>query len=215
MLNDKWVPHRNVRNPDRQSYTQLLTMVLAFFVLMFVLTALLITPAITAIIRPLGDLASSMRNVSDGQMQDVPVNPSDDEIGELSHVFREMMDSINQYIAQIIEQEKTQQKMKYSLLISQIDPHFIYNTMSILNMLAKNGRTEEIIAINSALIKILKDRLRVRQIEIYDTVRQEVDIVEKYLLIQKYRYESREDRRFHRHPGRWHAHCRQRQWARL
>lgn len=172
-----------------QTYTQQLGMTFAFFVLMFALTTLLITPAITAIIRPLGDLASSMRSVSDGKMHSVPAIESDDEIGELSQVFQEMMDSINRYIEQIIDQEQTQQKMKYSLLISQIDPHFIYNTMSILNMLAKSGRTGEIIAINSALIKILKDRLRVRQIEIYDTVRQEVSIVEQYLLIQKYRYE--------------------------
>lgn len=91
--------------------------------------------------------------------------------------------------------------MKYSLLISQIDPHFIYNTMNSINYLARKQRNQDIIAINSALIHILQDRLRINEIETFDTVEQEIDMIRQYMIIQHFRYGNQVQTIFEIQPG--------------
>ena len=44
------------------------------------------------------------------------------------------------------------------------------------------------IAVNKAMIEILKDRLRIEIEDVFDTVRQEINVVQQYLIIQNYRY---------------------------
>lgn len=80
--------------------------------------------------------------------------------------------------------------MIYNLLIAQIDTHFIYNTMSIINSFARQGKTQEIITANSALIKIMQNCLRVKTIDVTDTVEQEMDVVKQYWIIENMRYEN-------------------------
>lgn len=156
------------------------------FVIILVMLVLLIN-----IVRPVNTLSHTMASVMNGNF-DVRSNiRTGDEIEELSHIFNSMTEQIKDYINREIESEKSKQHMKYSLLISQIDPHFIYNTMNTINYLARKGRCPDVIEVNSALIKIMQDRLRVSGIEIFDTVAQEMDMVNQYVLIQRYRYKNR------------------------
>ena len=59
-------------------------------------------------------------------------------------------------------------------MISQVDPHFIYNTMNMITYLAQKNRNEDVIAVNKAMIQILRDRLRIEVDNVYDTVEQEL-----------------------------------------
>jgi two-component system sensor histidine kinase YesM len=101
-----------------------------------------------------------------------------------------MLKDLKDSIRIIAEKERLEQKIKYSLLVSQIDPHFIYNTINSINYLARKKRCDDIIVVNSALIYILQDRLRINDIQITDTVEKEIKVVEQYVLIQKYMYEG-------------------------
>jgi sensor histidine kinase YesM len=147
-------------------------------------------PAIYLKMQPLNRLAVAINQGTNNNFSHVQEIASNDEIADLSRKFNQMVDSINLYINKSLEHEQNENKMKYSLLISQIDPHFIYNTMSIINSLAREKRTEDIVEINTALILILQDRLRIEGIEVYDSVKQETDMVRQYLMIQKYRYNN-------------------------
>ena len=71
-----------------------------------------------------------------------------------------------------------------------MDPHFIYNTMNIINILARKGDTEAITEINSALICILRERLN-SKLSITDTIANELETLRQYELIMDYRYENR------------------------
>lgn len=166
-----------------------LTICLLILVL-FSFTLMLVTPAVTRITKPISKLAVVMSEVSKGHLDVVSCVETNDEIGELSHIFNQMVADLRQHISKLLEKEDLENRMKYSLLISQIDPHFIYNTMNTINYLAHDGRTDDIISINSALIKILQDRLRVSDIEIFDLLEQEIMIVKQYILIQQCRFDS-------------------------
>lgn len=148
----------------------------------------IILPRINRYIRPLRQLSETMRRVGGGDLTVVSDIETNDEFQDLSNGFNRMIQDLNRYIGRVIEKEKAEQKMRYSLLISQIDPHFIYNTMNTINYLARMGRDQDIIQVNSALIHILQDRLRINLIDIFDSVSQELDMIHQYMTIQQYRY---------------------------
>lgn len=59
--------------------------------------------------------------------------------------------------------------------------------MSTINSLSRQGRNSDVIALNTALLKIIQNNLRIRDLDITDTVAQEMEVVENYWLISKIR----------------------------
>ena len=175
---------------NRTFFTYFIATVVLFAVLS-VLTVFLIVPLIHRTIQPLGRLAETMGRVKDGNcVESFSSIKTGDEIEALSDVFNDMIQSLQKNTEERIMHEQREQKMKFSLLASQIDPHFICNTMNTINYMAREERYKEIVAINTALISLLQDRLRVDSVRVFDTVAQEVKTVKAYLIIQGYRYEN-------------------------
>lgn len=155
--------------------------------LVVLLASFILNPLIRNIIEPLEVLSQHMKKVPGGEEALVDIRTGD-EIEDLSHAFNQMTLELQKHIRSLLENEKTKQQMKYGLLISQINPHFIYNTMNTINYLARKGRTGDIVVLNNALIRILKDSLRINDISVFDTVEQEIDVVKQYMTIQSCRY---------------------------
>ncbi len=151
---------------------------------------LLMVPIVQRFTKPLGEVSKQMDQIARGNLDARVTVYSRDEIGEVGDSFNIMSEKLKENMNKVIEKEKIEQTMRYSLLISQVDPHFIYNTMNTITYLAQKGRNEDVIAVNKAMIEILKDRLRIEISEIYDTVEQEISVVSQYLIIQNYRYEG-------------------------
>ena len=145
---------------------------------------------VTRFTRPLMEVSERMRQIAGGDFSARVEVHSEDEIGQVSRAFNAMARQLEEKIEAIVEKEKQEQSMKYSLLISQVDPHFLYNTMNMITYLAQKGRNEDIVVVNRAMIEILKDRLRIEISQVYDTVEQEISVIRQYLIIQEYRYEG-------------------------
>ena len=109
-----------------------------------------------------------------------------DEIGMLAATFYQMMDQIQDNMEKIRHQEQKEKKIEYSLMISQIDPHFIYNTLNTITYLAELNQTKDIMIINQALISMLRDRLKMTRLQIFDTVENEKQQLLSYITIQQY-----------------------------
>ena len=86
------------------------------------------------------------------------------------------------------QQAVLERQMRFGLLISQIDPHFVCNTLSTINYMARRGKTDDVVVISNALSSILRDRLRLKDFRVFDTVEQELETIRQYLKIQNYRY---------------------------
>ncbi|MFV0527096.1 MAG: sensor histidine kinase [Lachnospiraceae bacterium] len=163
-----------------------------FFVLIsfLVLVLIFISRTMGAILKPIAQLSKSMEAVAEGNLECRVEIVSEDEIGRLSKSFNRMVSDLKKSLKIISKKEEEQQRIKFSLLISQIDPHFIYNTINSINYLARQDRSEDVITVNSALMAVLRDRLRVNDIEILDTVAKEIKVLEQYIVIQRYRYDG-------------------------
>lgn len=135
-------------------------------------------------------LSKKMREISKGNYGVRLSVHTNDEIEALGDMFNVMADRLQKNIQKLMEQEHQEQDMRYSLLVSQIDPHFIYNAMNTITYLASSNQTDAVIEVNRSIIGILKDRLRVGSFKVSDSLRQEIITIKYYLVIQSYRYKD-------------------------
>lgn len=88
----------------------------------------------------------------------------------------------------LLYRERLCRSMEYALLATQINPHFIYKTLNTIAFLCKKERNKEAILATRSLEGILKDKLRIDEISIWDTVEQEMDVIRQYINIQQLYY---------------------------
>lgn len=161
----------------------------ALEVLMIVIIGVLVATSCIIVhltLKRLTRLRGAMEHIQAGHY-DIPLTDhSADEIGTIIRTTNKMLAQIRTDTEQKLMHEKNEKKMQYTLLVSAIDPHFIYNTLDVVTFLAAMGRNEDVIAVNTALIDTLKDRLSIKTYKVFDSVSVEKHVVEKYMVIQKY-----------------------------
>lgn len=159
------------------------------------------------ITRPISELASAAKQISQGNFNvpDVQVF-TDDEVGQLTRSFNVMRASIENSIedlnkraeleAQLHQQEMENLQMakllheaQYLALQSQINPHFLFNTLNVIARAIVHDTPQT----TSMLIYSLADlfRYNIDHFNTFSTLQEELDIVEKYMCIQKHRFRER------------------------
>ncbi len=119
-----------------------------------------------------------------------------DEISDLYDYLGTMIYQIQKLLAEVYrerlhaERLTIQQKdAEFKMLASQINPHFLYNTLETIRMKARRSRQRDIEEIVQMLAKIMRSTLQAGVSEV--TIRNEMELVENYLKIQQYRFEER------------------------
>ncbi len=153
-----------------------------------ILYMLFLAPLIQRQLAPLKKLSDAMSGYSVGNDIETDIH-TEDEIEVVNNSFHQMIKEINRQIDKIKKKEHENSVISYKLLATQIDPHFIYNTMNIINIMAREGNMEAVVEINSALIKILRERLN-SKLNVFESINNEVDTMMQYYLIASYRYQN-------------------------
>lgn len=112
-----------------------------------------------------------------------------DEIGQLVYNYNAMVERINQLMD---EQTETAEKLKVSevkALQAQINPHFLYNMLDMINWLAQSGKQKEVSLAVQTLSKFYK--LTLSKKNITTPIREELRHVELYVKLQNMRYENK------------------------
>ena len=133
--------------------------------------------------RPTAVLIAGMKQVGSGNLNIVLPECQVQEIDTLSKQFLKMLDDLS-------SARGINQKLEMKMLLSQLNPHFLYNTLnSIYWMALDQTKTEE----TAEMIDILSNLLRysLYETESPTSVEQEIIHVEKYLFLQSKRYEDR------------------------
>ncbi len=136
--------------------------------------------------RPIKALKNAMLDVESGQWDTEIDTASQDEIGSLSRSFKRMRERIQELIFQVNVEEGQKRAYELALISAQIKPHFLYNTLDAIYVLAQMNRMEQV----SQTTKALADFYRVALsggAEII-TLKEEIKNVIDYLTIQKIRY---------------------------
>ncbi|WP_199614193.1 sensor histidine kinase [Paenibacillus alkalitolerans] len=119
-----------------------------------------------------------------------------DEIGQLSRQFNSMVASINNLVAEVQKSndqkrllESKQNEIKFKMMASQINPHFLFNALESIRMKAHLKGEKEISHVVRLLGKMMRKNLEASQRK--TKLKDEIDMVRCYLDIQKFRYEDR------------------------
>lgn len=135
--------------------------------------------------RRIGLLTIEMSKVSKG-MFDIQVDmSSNDEIGRMNRVFNHMVSKLRKNMDDIREMEAAETELRMKALQMQINPHFLYNTLSMINWMAMNAKAPDISNAVNALAKYYRIGLNNGR-EIV-AIREELDHVGNYIFIQRIR----------------------------
>lgn len=112
-----------------------------------------------------------------------------DEIGQLHTSFDSMAQKVDTLITENYINELLKKEAQIKALESQMDPHFLYNTLDSINWRAKALKADDISLITTALGNLL--RISLSRTNNPFSLGQELKIVENYMTIQKLRYSQR------------------------
>ena len=160
--------------------------ILIISIVVFILSvvfSILCTGTVTA---PIQRLVDKMKSASAGKL-DISVSySSNDELAVLYNQFNLMMQKIQTLLNDIYEEQNAKQKMEMQLLQSQINPHFLYNTLNTIKSLIELDMKETAVKAVSAMSAFYRNSLSKGQFII--PLRQELILTEQYLYIQNLRY---------------------------
>lgn len=107
------------------------------------------------------------------------------ELDQIGHSYNEMLGNIEQLVAEVKSQEKELRTVEVNMLLNQMNPHFLYNTLDTIYMLARINKEETTMRMIQALSKYL--RLSLSKGEEIVSVADELENVRNYMEIQQIR----------------------------
>lgn len=143
------------------------------------------------ITKPISNLRSLMKKAESGDFDvSISVNTRD-EIGELSLSFNRMLSKIKELIIKVYKTDILRKEAELNALQSQINPHFLYNTLQIMDMIAEKKGVVVISTICQALSDIFRYSINCGK-EIVP-LSSELEHVKNYINIQKLRFSDKFD----------------------
>ena len=139
---------------------------------------------------PIQKLRDSMKKVQEGDfsVSDVVVD-SRNEIGSLTKSFDVITHRIHELMEQNVHEQEEKRKSELKALQSQINPHFLYNTLDSIIWMAEGKKNEEVVLMTASLARLLRQSIS-NEDEVVP-IANEVEYARGYLTIQKMRYKDK------------------------
>lgn len=134
LLNNSW--EIVLSRPTYSIYNGVFALVfVAFLIFLFAIItlSLSITALSRTVVAPIQKLATQMNDLPEKTLNIKPTYQSNDEIGKLYNSFYRMIQQIQELIDKVYKSEIQQQKHELRALQAQINPHFFYNSLSLIN----------------------------------------------------------------------------------
>lgn len=134
------------------------------------------------VVRDIKRLRDNMQAVEEGNMELMVTSNAGDEVGSLIRGFGSMLGEINRLIHEVYESKLTQRKSEMTALQAQINPHFLYNSLSLINWKALEAGQQDISKITLALSSFYRTSLNRGKNVL--TIEKEIENMKSYLEIQ-------------------------------
>ena len=149
-------------------------------------------------LRPIRRIQTYIKDMENGEFGKPLPSMRSDEIGSLAENTQEMSGKIGELLETVKTEQKRMRTAEFKALQAQINPHFLYNSLDSINWLVRKGNTEKATEMISALTTFFRIGLSKGRDII--TVREELEHVRSYLVIQKIRYENQFEYSFYVDP---------------
>ncbi len=179
------LPHRDVFRLSREMSAEMLAVVIAVALAAYLLAYLISQSTLKRITQ----LTGTMRAVEKGNVT-VRLNPSgNDEIAQLMGSFNQMMDRVDALMEERVESGRRIKNLELKALQAQINPHFLYNSLDLINCTAISRNVPEISRMVNALGQFY--RLSLSNGREVISLSEELRHARLYVEIQNLRFENR------------------------
>ncbi|UKS28783.1 histidine kinase [Paenibacillus sp. HWE-109] len=162
--------------------------IVAFFSLtiLFVFMTYFISRTVT---NPLNRLQLKMSKAVNQRLNVyLPTDSYRGEILQLTVAFNQMMSDLNAMIEELKREQKQREAVRFQMLLSQMNPHFLLNTLNTVKGIALRDKNKEITEICLSLGDLLETSLN-SEVELI-RLEDELVLVEAFVRIQQYRYKK-------------------------
>jgi two-component system sensor histidine kinase YesM len=179
----------NLTADDRQVLYIVLTAVL-----MSLIAAVALGLTLSAfVIRPIRVLINRIRRIAESSdfSHDPEIEKKGDEISLIGRAVNEMSGSLQQYLLKMEEYYQERKKTEFALLQTQINPHFIYNTLDSIQWMAKLQNSPAIADLSRSLINLLQSitlQADAAGTNVKITLAEEIRILKDYCNIMSVRF---------------------------
>lgn len=163
---------------------------LFIIVILTIIMAIILAAYLVKVInKRLFQVIDGMRQVPNGHLNNYIENDSSDEVGELIDNYNYMISKMSVLIDEQYKLGKEVKNAELKALQSQINPHFLYNTLDMINWMAQKNMNKEISLAVKNLAKFYK--LSLNKGKDITTIRNEVEHSKLYVNLQNMRYDNR------------------------
>ncbi len=167
------------------NYTLIVANVIIAALIIFGVVIYLVTKRLT---RRLKLLVKGLKSVRDENINiKMPVD-THDEFGELAESFNHMTERIHSLIERVYKAQITEKESELKALEAQINPHFLYNTLSTISWMARKAKADNIDHLSLQLAQFY--RLVLSKGKSVITVNDEINLLKAYVEIEKIRFEN-------------------------
>lgn len=172
-------------NSEASKFAYQIAMLTLVISLLAIAISIIISQSISA---PIKKLAKQMEHFTEGKLTDSVKVDRHDEIGYLQKSYNSMAANIKELLVKIKEENKLRRITELKVLEYQINPHFLYNTLDSINWMSQKAGQTDIGLLVTALARFFRLGLS-KGNETY-TIRDEIEHVNNYLIISRFRYKD-------------------------
>ena len=168
---------------------------IVFVILLIIFIVILINSYISfRVTNPIRELEKSVKALEEGNLDADIYMGGSYEVQHLGKSVQDMKFRIKGLMQDIVNEHEEKRKSEFDSLQAQINPHFLYNTLDIIVWQIENEKQSEAVHTVTALARFF--RLSLGKGKNIVTVRDEIDHVKNYLMIQHMRFKNKFDYEF-------------------
>ena len=168
---------------------------IVFVILLIIFIVILINSYISfRVTNPIRELEKSVKELEEGNLDADIYMGGSYEVQHLGKSVQDMKFRIKGLMQDIVNEHEEKRKSEFDSLQAQINPHFLYNTLDIIVWQIENEKQSEAVHTVTALARFF--RLSLGKGKNIVTVRDEIDHVKNYLMIQHMRFKNKFDYEF-------------------
>ena len=137
---------------------------------------------------PVNELDGAMRRVEGGDYDVRIESTRQDEMGRLAASFDRMTAEYRQNLERSVQRERELNETRLRMLQSQLNPHFLYNTLDCMKWLGVTGGVPQVAELAADLAALLRAGISGSE---YITLEEELELIGRYLAIQEVRFGDR------------------------
>lgn len=176
---------QNVQTDSLIRFRYYIMTIITLLIMMILFVNKIITRKISS---PILKLDDSVKAYEAGEKPNIYIGGSS-EIRHLGHSVQKSYEQIESLMKEIVEQQNERRKSELDALQSQINPHFLYNTLESITWMIEGNKNEDAVFMISELAKLF--RISLSKGKTIISIEDEIQHCRSYLNIQKYRYKDR------------------------